>query len=409
MESIVGQRLMDWELIVCDSYSDDGSWEFLEKFRDDPRVRLHQVPREGPYAGWNECLRRATGEYVYIATADDTCDPTLLERMIEAMEKGRAQVAGVTGYKAGEEAPRRSTSNIQHPISNVQLPEPGRHPVPSPTATTDNRLPSTFHNPPDVVDSDTPIPRYSDTSPLDIAVCDYRVIDAEGKTLDLDLNKHPRRFYGEWMNVPHVRDGRTEFLVHACLGIVWVTMTAVLFRRRLLGRIGPFRTDRGVAADHEWQMRACLASDIAYVPEKLATWRLHGAQATAQTRKQYYDRNVLLSLESVLDDPGSGIPAEWKRVPGWREKILAAQRSLYHDSFALYGNVARREPERFLRNVGRALREQPGLLLRQALRGFRWSPEFSVDGYRAAAELIETFGCHWPPVMAKIGESRSKA
>ena len=87
MESILSQTVSDWELIVCDSHSDDGSWEYFERFRGDPRVRLHQVPRAGIYAGWNECLRRARGAYVYIAAADDTCRPELLERLVAALQR----------------------------------------------------------------------------------------------------------------------------------------------------------------------------------------------------------------------------------------------------------------------------------------------------------------------------------
>src|SRR5205085_11275036 len=87
MASIQAQTLRDWELIVCDSFSDDGSWEYLEKFQDDPRVHLQQVPRQGIYAGWNECLRRVTGKYVYIATSDDTADPRLLETLTGVLEQ----------------------------------------------------------------------------------------------------------------------------------------------------------------------------------------------------------------------------------------------------------------------------------------------------------------------------------
>jgi len=76
----------DWELIVCDSYSSDGSWEYLQQFRSDPRVRLFQVPREGLFAGWNECLKRVMGRYVYIATSDDTAHPYLLERLVGLLE-----------------------------------------------------------------------------------------------------------------------------------------------------------------------------------------------------------------------------------------------------------------------------------------------------------------------------------
>lgn len=86
MDSILAQTLTDWELIICDSYSDDGSWEFFQKFGRDSRVRLYQVPRAGLYAGWNECLRRVKGRYVYIATSDDTCEPRLLERLVGVLE-----------------------------------------------------------------------------------------------------------------------------------------------------------------------------------------------------------------------------------------------------------------------------------------------------------------------------------
>ncbi len=33
MESILAQTLTDWELIVCDSYSNDGTWEYFQQFK----------------------------------------------------------------------------------------------------------------------------------------------------------------------------------------------------------------------------------------------------------------------------------------------------------------------------------------------------------------------------------------
>jgi GT2 family glycosyltransferase len=86
MTSIISQTEPDWEMIVCDSYSDDGTWEYLQRFAGDPRIHLHRVPKEGLYAGWNECLRRARGDLIYIATADDTCEPTLLTTLARALE-----------------------------------------------------------------------------------------------------------------------------------------------------------------------------------------------------------------------------------------------------------------------------------------------------------------------------------
>jgi glycosyltransferase involved in cell wall biosynthesis len=82
MDTILAQTLPDWEMIVCDSHSADGTWEFFQKFAKDSRVRLFQVPRAGMLAGFNECFRRVRGEFVYVATADDTADPLLLETMV---------------------------------------------------------------------------------------------------------------------------------------------------------------------------------------------------------------------------------------------------------------------------------------------------------------------------------------
>lgn len=84
--TILGQTLQDWELFVYDSHSDDGSWELIQDFaKKDARIRILQGPREGPYPAWNECLRNTTGEYVYIATSDDTMAPEFLERMVTGL------------------------------------------------------------------------------------------------------------------------------------------------------------------------------------------------------------------------------------------------------------------------------------------------------------------------------------
>jgi glycosyltransferase involved in cell wall biosynthesis len=86
LQTIFAQTVTDWELIICDSYSDDGSWELFQKYKGDPRIQMWQVPRQGLYAGWNECLRRVRGKFVYIATSDDTMSPDCLEKMVQALE-----------------------------------------------------------------------------------------------------------------------------------------------------------------------------------------------------------------------------------------------------------------------------------------------------------------------------------
>lgn len=87
-ETIFNQTFSDWELIVLDSYSNDGSWELIQQFANqDSRIRISQAAREGVYAGLNRCINLASGEYIYIAPGDDTMTPDCLKKMVAALEK----------------------------------------------------------------------------------------------------------------------------------------------------------------------------------------------------------------------------------------------------------------------------------------------------------------------------------
>lgn len=86
-ESVLIQTFTDWELVIVDGYSDDGAWELIQEFAEkDSRIRILQAPREGIYAGLNSCIHLAQGEYIYIATSDDTMSPDCLEKMVGAMD-----------------------------------------------------------------------------------------------------------------------------------------------------------------------------------------------------------------------------------------------------------------------------------------------------------------------------------
>jgi len=88
MDTILAQTVRDWELIIVDSNSDDGSWEVLQRYADaDPRIHLSQGPRDGMYPNLNRALAQCRGDYIYIATSDDTMSPDFLEQMIDALEQ----------------------------------------------------------------------------------------------------------------------------------------------------------------------------------------------------------------------------------------------------------------------------------------------------------------------------------
>jgi GT2 family glycosyltransferase len=87
-ETIFNQTFQDWEIIVYDSFSDDGAWEYFQELAArEPRMRISQGPREGTPGSWNPCIRQARGDYVYVATSDDTMAPDCLAKLVAALER----------------------------------------------------------------------------------------------------------------------------------------------------------------------------------------------------------------------------------------------------------------------------------------------------------------------------------
>lgn len=85
--SIVSQTHTNWECIVIDGFSTDGTWEYLENLaQKDTRFKLYQYPPNGPYDAWNKGIEKAKGKYIYIATSDDTMRPECLEKLSSALE-----------------------------------------------------------------------------------------------------------------------------------------------------------------------------------------------------------------------------------------------------------------------------------------------------------------------------------
>jgi len=89
MKTILTQTRQDFELILLDDASQDGSGEFLETFLDRPGVRLIRNSQNtgSPFAQWNRGLREAKGDLIWIAESDDIACPQFLEVLAGVLEQ----------------------------------------------------------------------------------------------------------------------------------------------------------------------------------------------------------------------------------------------------------------------------------------------------------------------------------
>ena len=90
IESILNQTFQDFEIIILDDCSTDNSREIIEKYRDNPKITaiIYNTKNSGnPFKQWAKGISLAKGDYVWIAEADDTADPTLIETLLPPLEE----------------------------------------------------------------------------------------------------------------------------------------------------------------------------------------------------------------------------------------------------------------------------------------------------------------------------------
>jgi glycosyltransferase involved in cell wall biosynthesis len=89
IDSILAQTCRDFELIICDNASTDGTAAICARYAaQEPRIRYHRQPRNiGATANFNRTFELARGIYFKWAAHDDLVEPTYLEKCVAALEQ----------------------------------------------------------------------------------------------------------------------------------------------------------------------------------------------------------------------------------------------------------------------------------------------------------------------------------
>jgi glycosyltransferase involved in cell wall biosynthesis len=87
VKSILDQTFSDFEFIIINDGSTDGSEEVLEKFAGrDERIRLAHQQNQGLIASLNRGLDMANGEHIARMDADDVSHPERFDRQVDFLE-----------------------------------------------------------------------------------------------------------------------------------------------------------------------------------------------------------------------------------------------------------------------------------------------------------------------------------
>lgn len=90
MASVLNQTFADFEIILLDDASTDGSAELLRRYAADSRVShvvVNKTNTGSPFTQWMKGIRLARGKYVWIAEADDLAEPDFLETCVAQAEQ----------------------------------------------------------------------------------------------------------------------------------------------------------------------------------------------------------------------------------------------------------------------------------------------------------------------------------
>jgi len=117
IQSVLKQTYKDFEIIVVDDASTDGSREFLSTFDDDKVHCIQHGENLGPAAALNSGIEASRGEFIAFLDDDDEYVPDKIERQLEILDSSPPEIGLVyTGIRlvnkagkiVGQRLPSRS-------------------------------------------------------------------------------------------------------------------------------------------------------------------------------------------------------------------------------------------------------------------------------------------------------------
>lgn len=101
IDSILAQTFTDFELIISDNASSDGTEQICRDYaKKDPRIRYYRADHNHG-ATWNHnyVIELARGAFFKLAAHDDVCEPGFIEACVDALDENPEAVLAFTDAK----------------------------------------------------------------------------------------------------------------------------------------------------------------------------------------------------------------------------------------------------------------------------------------------------------------------
>jgi glycosyltransferase involved in cell wall biosynthesis len=137
IQSVLGQSLSSWELIIINDGSPDNTAEVVTPFLSDPRISYFDQLNQGQAAARNRGLALARGEYARFLDDDDLLPNDALEWSVAYLQE-HPSVSAVIGAVQYIDASGMSRESIQSREGTLDLSAvlTGKYPTASPGQTT---------------------------------------------------------------------------------------------------------------------------------------------------------------------------------------------------------------------------------------------------------------------------------
>ncbi|MBI21887.1 MAG: hypothetical protein CL780_06545 [Chloroflexi bacterium] len=125
IESVLNQTFQDFELIICDNASTDGTSQIIKQFAGQIKI-ITLSENIGPAGGRNAGIEASSGHYVALLDADDVWEPEKLDKYYKLIKKtgtnfvfSKFSVFSDDTYKGMSVSPRKKTTTF--PIKDPLL------------------------------------------------------------------------------------------------------------------------------------------------------------------------------------------------------------------------------------------------------------------------------------------------